>query len=52
MTCDTCQHKNSKTENHENYKLVTKHGVHFMWYPSTFSQSRLGNINSSNVPTF
>lgn len=46
MTCDACQYN---TENAENFKFVNKYGIHFMWYPATFSQSRLGNKNSSTV---
>lgn len=45
MTCDACLHNN--TQNSESFKFVSKHGIHFMWYPATFSQSRLGNKNSS-----
>ncbi|CAH1738846.1 uncharacterized protein LOC114122463 isoform X1 [Aphis gossypii] len=43
MTYDVCQYN---TENAENFKFVNKHGIHFMWYPATFSQSRLGNTSS------
>ncbi|XP_025194839.1 uncharacterized protein LOC112594324 [Melanaphis sacchari] len=43
MTYDVCQYN---TENAENFKFINKNGIHFIWYPATFSQSRLGNKNS------
>ncbi|XP_026808075.1 uncharacterized protein LOC113550445 isoform X2 [Rhopalosiphum maidis] len=46
MTYGVCQYN---TENSENFKFVNKHGIHIMWYPATFSQSRLGNNNSNAI---
>lgn len=51
MTCYACQSKND-TQNSKHFKFVERYDIHFMWYPSSFSQSRLGNNNSSNVSFF
>lgn len=52
MTCYACQHNNSNSQNYDSLKFVCKFNIHFLWYPPTFSQSRLGNTNSSKYYNF
>lgn len=46
MICDTCQ-LNYTTRNIKGFTSITKSGLHFLFYPYDFSQSRLGNKNAS-----
>lgn len=47
MTCEACQYNNAiNTISTESFEFLNKDNIHIMWYPSTFSQSRLGNENS------
>ncbi|XP_050431115.1 uncharacterized protein LOC126839747 [Adelges cooleyi] len=43
MKCDAC-HCNSRSL--ESFKFVSEGDIHIMWYPSAFSQSKLGNENA------
>ncbi|XP_050528801.1 uncharacterized protein LOC126898607 [Daktulosphaira vitifoliae] len=43
MICDACH---CNTQCSENFKFISEGNIHIMWYPSSFSQSRLGNENS------
>lgn len=46
MTCDACQYD---FQDSECFKFTNEYDIHFMWYPASFSQSRLGNKNSSKI---